>query len=89
MTRVTFAKAFRRHVECPDLEVPGATVRAALDAYFAAHPAARGYALDEHGAVRKHVNVFVGDMQVVDRVGLTDVVMPGTTIHVFQALSGG
>ncbi|HAP74948.1 MAG TPA: thiamine biosynthesis protein ThiS [Acidimicrobiaceae bacterium] len=89
MPMVQFAKAFRRHVACPHLEVPGSTVREALDAYFAQHPAARSYALDEHGAVRKHVNVFVGDQQVADRVGLTDAVSPHTIIHVFQALSGG
>lgn len=89
MPVVRFATAFRRHVDCPDATVPGTTVRAALDAYFALHPAVRDYALDEHGAVRKHVNVFVGDDQVTDRRSLSDAVADTTTVYVFQALSGG
>lgn len=49
----------------------------------------RSYALDEHGAVRKHVTVFIGDRQTTDRVTLSDPVTDGDTIYVFQALSGG
>jgi molybdopterin synthase sulfur carrier subunit len=87
--QVQVAKAFRRHVECPDLAVGGATVRAALDEYFAAYPAVRSYVLDERGAVRKHVVVFVGDEQIVDRTHQSDVVADGTVVYIFQALSGG
>ena len=70
MAAVKFAKAFHRHTICPDATVPGATVREVLDAYLALYPSARGYALDEHGAVRKHVTVFVDGEQVADRTGL-------------------
>lgn len=89
MVEVVFAKAFRRHVECPTAAVNGATVREVLDAYFAQHPATRSYVLDEAGAVRRHVAVFVGDDVITDREALTDAVSDGSTIHVFQALSGG
>lgn len=89
MVSVVFAKAFRRHVECPDASVEGATVRDALDAYFADHPQVRGYVLDEAGAVRKHVAVFVDEDVITDRTGLSDVVADGGRVHVFQALSGG
>ena len=92
---VVFAKAFRRHVDCPDVRVvagaddTGSTVRAALDAYFELHPSVRSYVLDELGAVRKHVAVFVDGDLVTDRAGLADRVTPTSTIHIFQALSGG
>jgi len=89
MARVVFAKAFRRHVDCPDESVVGSTVREALDAYFVDHPAVRGYVLDDAGSVRKHVAVFVNDDLIIDRNGLADVVADGDRIHVFQALSGG
>ncbi|WP_040496464.1 MoaD/ThiS family protein [Ilumatobacter nonamiensis] len=89
MAEVIFAKAFRRHVDCPDATVPGATVNQAFAAYFDQHPVVRGYVLDEAGAVRKHVAVFVDDDQITDRSALTDSVGPHARIHVFQALSGG
>lgn len=89
MPHVQVAKAFRRHVDCPDLVVAGSTVRDALERYFATYPAVRSYVLDEHGAVRKHVAIFVGDEQLVDRQSLSDAVGDGTIVYVFQALSGG
>jgi sulfur-carrier protein len=90
MIEVVFAKAFRRHVDCPDERVAGGgTVGAALAAYFELHPAVRSYVLDDLGAVRKHVAVFVDGDLVTDRVALSDPAAPTSTIHVFQALSGG
>jgi hypothetical protein len=87
--RIRVAKAFRRHVDCPDRLVEGSTVRAALDHYFDAYPAVRSYVLDEHGVVRKHVVIFRDDEQIVDRSAQTDAVADDTIIYVFQALSGG
>jgi sulfur carrier protein ThiS len=89
MAEVVFAKAFRRHVDCPDGEVAGSTVGAVLGRYFELHPLVRTYVLDEVGAVRKHVAVFVDGDLISDRTALTDAVTPTSRIHVFQALSGG
>ncbi|MCB0968405.1 MAG: MoaD/ThiS family protein [Ilumatobacter sp.] len=89
MAEVVFAKAFRRHVECPDDAVPGATLRAVLDAYFDRHPVVRGYVLDDVGAVRKHIALFVDGDLITDRTELSDPVGEHDTVHVFQALSGG
>lgn len=89
MSEVVFAKAFRRHVDCPDGSVDGATVGEVLAAYFEQRPAVRSYVLDDVGAVRKHVAVFVDDDLIADRSGLTDPVGPNSRVHVFQALSGG
>jgi hypothetical protein len=86
---VVFTTALQRHVECPDEAVDGATVRAALDAYFARHGKARSYVFDEQGALRQHVVVFVDGMQVRDRAALAEAVAPGGEIYVMQALSGG
>ncbi len=89
MAAVRFARAFRRHVDCPDADVPGATVGEVLDAYFTERPAVRSYVLDGEGAVRRHVAVFRNGDQIVDRAGLNDAVGDGDRIDVFQALSGG
>ncbi len=89
MPRVIFTQNLQRHVSLPPREVAGATVREALEAVFAEAPAARGYVLDEHGALRKHLIVSVAGRAVADREGLSDPVPPGAEVHVMQALSGG
>jgi hypothetical protein len=89
VARVEFTRNMRRHVECPADEVPGASVREVLGAYFARHPAVRSYVLDEQGAVRRHVAVFVDGGQLSDPVGLTDPLGDDAEIYVMQALSGG
>jgi molybdopterin converting factor small subunit len=89
MVRVGFTQNLKRHVECPPCEVAGSNVRAVLDAVFAQNPRARGYVLDEHGAIRKHMNVYINGVAVVDRAGLSDRVDDGDEVYIFQALSGG
>ena len=89
MPRLSFTKNLERHVACPALSVGGSTVREALDAYFAQHPLVRGYVLDDQGAVRKHMVVFLNGDQVNDRERLSDAVGASDEIHVMQALSGG
>lgn len=89
MPRVTFTQNLQRHVPCAPRDVPGETVRAALDAVFRDVEGLRGYVLDDQGALRKHVMVFVDGRQVADREALDDPVGADGTIHVMQALSGG
>lgn len=90
MTTVVFAKAFRRHVDCPDEQLAGATtVGDVLQAYFERHPAVRTYVLDEAGRIRRHITMFVDNEQVAHTEALATPVGDASTIHVFQALSGG
>jgi molybdopterin converting factor small subunit len=89
MPRVVFTANLQRHVACPPADVAGDTVRAALDAVFAATPRLRGYVLDDHGELRPNMVVFVDGTQVADRRTLADPLRPDSEIHVMQALSGG
>lgn len=89
MARVSFTANIQRHVECPPCEVPGRTVREVLDAVFAGNPLARGYVLDDQGALRKHMSIFVDGRLITDRNKLSDAVGETSTVAVFQALSGG
>jgi len=89
MPVVRFTRNLDRHVHCPDTEVSAGTVGAALDAVFALHPALRSYVLDDQGAVRHHVVVFVDGQPIRDRQRQGDLVGPRSTIDVLQALSGG
>jgi hypothetical protein len=89
MARVVFTANLQRHVECPPADVPGGTVREALEAVFARNDRARGYVLDEHGALRTHMVVFVDGRTIQDRERLSDPVSASSEIYVMQALSGG
>ncbi len=89
MPRVTFTDNLQRHVHCPPCQVAGDTVRAVLDAAFDIYPEARGYVLDDRGAVRRHMTVFIDGEAVRDRSGLSDAVAPHSEVYVMQALSGG
>ena len=65
--------------------VDGASVGELLAAIESAHPAAKGWILDESGTLRRHINVFVnGELGEQDTsVGADD------RIDVLPALSGG
>lgn len=89
MVRVSFTRNLQRHVVAAPTEAEGETVREVLDAVFERLPGVRGYVLDEHGGLRPHMAVFVGDRLVVDRKTLADPVEEGAEIYVSQALSGG
>jgi sulfur-carrier protein len=89
MARVVFTQNIQRHVECPETEAGGGSVREVLDNVFAGNPQARSYVLDDQAALRRHMTVFVDGRAVRDRVRLSDPVAAGSTVYVFQALSGG
>lgn len=89
MPRVAFTANLGKHLEAPPAEVEAATVREALDSVFFDAPRLRSYILDEQGALRKHVHVFVSGRLVKDRNSLSDPVEPHDEIYVMQALSGG
>lgn len=52
-------------------------------------PGLSDYIVDEHGRLRKHVNIFIGNNLIRDREGLSDSVNSEDEIYVMQALSGG
>jgi sulfur-carrier protein len=89
MPLIRFTRNIQRHVACPTLRVEGGTVRGALDTYFAAHPAARGYVLDDQGRLRQHMAIFINGRQLADPVQLSDDVAADAEIDIIQALSGG
>jgi sulfur-carrier protein len=89
MPTVSFTSALQRFLPAPTADVEGGTVGDALAALFASRPALRGYILDDQGALRRHVAVYVNGQPVHDRERLADPVGPHDEIYVFQALSGG
>jgi sulfur-carrier protein len=89
MPIVEFAPALTRHVACPPQQVQAPTLGTALLAAFEAAPAMRSYVLDEQGAVRKHVAVFVNARMIANRADLTVPLARDDKVMVIQALTGG
>jgi len=67
------------------VEVEARTVRAAIAALERMYPALRGWVVDERGALRRHVKVFLRGAAVA----LDAAVGPDEEIHVVAAISGG
>jgi molybdopterin converting factor small subunit len=63
----------------------GASVTDLLRALEAAHPAVRGWILDERGEVRRHINVYVNGEQARRDATVAD----GDVVDVLPAISGG
>ena len=68
-----------------ELELDGSTVAEVLRSLEHEHPGTRGWILDERGAIREHINVFVNK-----EYGREDTsVAPSDRLHVIPAISGG
>lgn len=89
MPTILFTPALQRFLRVPQVCVGGCTVGAALACVFADRPGLRGYVLDDQGALRRHVSVYVNGCPVRDRAGLSDPVGADDEIYVLQALTGG
>lgn len=89
MASVHFTVNLQRHVASPSVEVEASTVREALERVFERTPQLRGYVVDDQGAIRKHMNVFLDGEQIRDRANQSDPVDATSEIYIMQALSGG
>ena len=89
MPRIAFTSHLERHLACPPAEVTGGTVRAVLEEIFEGNPLLRGYILDDQGALRQHVIIFLDGEAIRDRAAQSDSVRVDSEIYVLQALSGG
>jgi sulfur carrier protein ThiS len=71
------------------IKVPAGSVAEILRAINEIAPGFTDYVLDERGALRRHVNLSINDMMVIDRKTLADHVSDEDVVYIFQALSGG
>jgi len=89
MIKVNFTPNLRRHLTLDHCLVEATTVAEVLEQLFASEDKLRGYILDDQGAVRKHINIFVDNRIIRDRIGLTDEISDCSDVFIMQALSGG
>ena len=89
MATVHVTPNLQRHVPTETATARGATVREVLTDYFRQWPALRGYVLQDAGALRTHMTVFVNGTAIQDRERLSDPVPEDGEVYIMQALSGG
>lgn len=71
------------------VEVEGATLAQVIAGLEAANPGFNERLLDEAGALRKFVNIFVADDDVRYLDGLNTAVPAGATVSIIPAVAGG
>jgi len=89
MARLAFTQHLRNVIDPRIRDVSGATVLSVLEAAFEEAPGARSYILDDRGAVRKHVAIFLNNKREDPKTVLNMPVTEACEIYVMQALSGG
>ena len=71
------------------VEVEGATVGEALTAAIKLHPDLEARLFDEHGQLRRFINVFVDEEDIRFERGLDTSLASGQTVSLLPAVAGG
>lgn len=88
--RVHPSALLREYCGCAaELRLEAASVRAALVELERMEPRLYTSVCDERGAVRRHVNLFVGTRHIRELGGLDAPLAPGDELSIIQAVSGG
>jgi len=93
IVRVRLAAALAEHAEGQrevEVEVAdGATLGEALEILAGRYPLVGRRVVDETGALRRYVNVYVGDEECRRLDGLTTVLPPGAQVSIIGSIAGG
>jgi molybdopterin synthase sulfur carrier subunit len=69
-------------------EVTADSVRDALLEIEIAFPGILDYIVDEQKSLREHVNIFVNNQTITDKINLSDQIKPDDDLYIMQALTG-
>jgi sulfur carrier protein ThiS len=90
MPQVRFTPHLERFFpELAPLSLEAETVAQLVGALDERYPGIAAYLVDERGALRPHVNIFVDEEMVSDRLHLSDALDERSRVFILQALSGG
>ncbi|MEP3389932.1 MAG: MoaD/ThiS family protein [Reichenbachiella sp.] len=90
MPTIKFTANLKRfYPELSEIELESLDLNEILDELESRFKGLKDYVVDEQGQLRKHVNIFIGDELIQDRIKLSDTVKPTDEIYIMQALSGG
>ena len=90
MAIIKFTYALKRfYPNLDDLELEVKNVHEVLDKIDTKYFGLKNYLVDDRGALRKHVNIFVNGELILDREKMTDTLDSQSEVFIMQALSGG
>ena len=90
MAKVKFTSALNKFFpDLRELEISAPTIQQVIHEVNVIFPGIENYLLEEDGSLRQHVNIFIHEDLISDRVRLSDEVRDGDKILIYQALSGG
>ena len=90
MARIILTRALAQQTDgMLEHQVMRGDVRSALEQLIDRYPHLRQVLLNDRSHLREHINVFVNDELVGERVRLVDAVGDGDTVFVLQSVSGG
>lgn len=90
MPTVKFTSNLKRfYPKLATMTVQSGNVAEVLNQVNDCHEGIKDYIVDETGALRKHVHIFIGDEMIKDRVSLKDELAEADEVYIMQALSGG
>ena len=89
-TTVRIPTILRPYTEgAAEVAAEGGTLADVLDSLEAAHPGIRARVLDDDGAIRRFVNVYVNDDDVRFADGLATATPDGASVSIIPAVAGG
>jgi sulfur-carrier protein len=90
MANIHFTSALKRfYPEIKSIKMDAVTVADVLQNLDKTYMGMTDFLIDEHGNLRDHINIFIGDKLIEDREKLSDAIKENDEILIFQALSGG
>jgi len=90
MPHVRFTPSLKRFFpDLAEITVEATTIAELITAVNNRWNGLADYIIDEQGALRKHVNIFIGDELIIDKKTLSDTVDENSRVYIMQALSGG
>lgn len=90
MPTVKFTSNLKRfYPDLTPLVVHGETVADVISEIEVHYTGLKDYIVDENGCLREHVNIFIGNDMIKDRLTLKDELKGKDELYVMQALSGG
>ena len=72
-----------------ELDVEGSTIREIIENIDKSYPGFRAKLLDENGALKNFMNIFVNDRNIKTLNGVNTEVNPEDNIYILIAIAGG